>query len=372
MANSHLGSRILWFTSRDMTDLCSTTTRELANGLTSKGYDLTVLGPGIEGELGFKHITVKRSSRRGFRASSLAKNILQKLKNQDIERFSAAIVDWPLATKLEPYFTSNNIPWVLIDRSPPADRGLLAKLQWKIWKSAWDLVKTGENIGGCVVSTAHAELVSNKTGINISSIGVIPAGVNLEKFSHVNRDEKEKLKLVYHGQIDRHRGVANMPKLHLELQKIGIESELMIVGDGDYFSTLKSQYKDVENIHIMYKLPQNQLSEILSSSDIGLLPMPDQGVWNIASPLKRSEYIASGLIVLGVDHKGHHIDGNQPWLKLVSESDFVNDGATWIKQISEKKSMPQLAKEARQYAEINLSWKHSVEALESQISKILQ
>ena len=92
--------------------------------------------------------------------------------------------------------------------------------------------------------------------------------------------------------------------------------------------------------------------------------MPDHKVWSLASPLKRSEYLASGMIVCGIEHAGHHFDDSGDWLLLSSQKDFITKTVDWIKTL-DRETLSALQNESRKYAEENLSWSHSVDALES-------
>ena len=80
-------------------------------------------------------------------------------------------------------------------------------------------------------------------------------------------------------------------------------------------------------------MPQPQLAKQLGACHLGLLPMPDREVWRLASPLKRSEYLAAGLSVFGIEHNGHALDGvEKAWFTLVPQEDFHLDGLAFIQQ----------------------------------------
>jgi glycosyltransferase involved in cell wall biosynthesis len=119
-------------------------------------------------------------------------------------------------------------------------------------------------------------------------------------------------------------------------------------------------------------MPQSQLVEHLAKAHVGLLPMPESGVWALASPLKRSEYAASGLAILGIDHSGHRLEGGEvEWMKLVSQDQFLTEGANWLKMLANDNSkLEQLKLQARQYAEENMSWSHSLDALEKILKSV--
>ena len=279
---------------------------------------------------------------------------------------SVALVDWRIANVLVPLFRQRNIPWVLMDRSPPADSGLLSILQWPSWKRSWKLVMKGNSSCGCVVSEAHRNFVMHKTGARTESIVTLPAGVDLDLFQ--SGDRFEKLTLIYHGRLDRHRGVMALPMLAKKSQSLGIEAELILVGEGDAFSGLKAIADKEASIQVKQSLPQKELAKLLSHCHVGLLPMPERKIWAIASPLKRSEYAASGLLIYGIDHAGHQFttDDELEWMNLVSQEEFHEAGAKWLAYIQDS-DFEILSRKSRLFAEQNLAWERTVEAFDAAI-----
>ena len=123
---------------------------------------------------------------------------------------------------------------------------------------------------------------------------------------------------------------------------------------------------ELEGLEVTESLPQEKLANLLSTYDVGLLPMPEDKVWNLASPLKRSEYLASGMVVCGIDHTGHQLSESGEWLKLSSQEEFITKTVSWIRSLT-RDSLSKLQIESRNYAEKNLSWSHSIDTLESMI-----
>ena len=146
------------------------------------------------------------------------------------------------------------------------------------------------------------------------------------------------------------------------LHSQGVEATLHIHGVGDALERLKSM--DLEGLEVTDALPQDNLAKLLSEYDIGLLPMPEHKVWSLASPLKRSEYLACGMVVCGIDHAGHQIEASGDWLQLYTQKDFITSTVSWIKSL-DRESLSYLQQESRKFAEENLSWSHSVDALDA-------
>ena len=342
--------KIAWVSSRVLgSDLCSTSQIQLANGLANKGYDVTFYSPGHSLGNEFKHVPVKRSNVRGFQARSVAKEMLKK--SEELNLADVVLIDWTLG-EIASHISK---PMIVMDRSPPADPGILAKLQWRVWKNTWS-----NAIRGTTVSQAHREFVVEHTGMPSASIGVLPAGVDLELFQSGSKNDT--LRLVYHGRVDVKRGILSLPMILAGLQEAGVDASLHIHGEGDAVERLRKIGMD--GMEVTNSLPQNDIAQLLSTYDVGFLPMPSDKIWNLASPLKRSEYLASGLVVCGIDHTGHRIKNAGEWLQLSNQRDFIRHTVDWLRNLK-RDELTILQNDARTYAEENLSWSHSVDALES-------
>jgi len=355
-----------------MTDLCSTTQRNLAQGLCSKGHNLTIYNGDMaemESDNPWNHQPLSQSRIKGFHALSLANSAKKSIANI---ASGIAIVDWTLASKLAPLLQRNKIPWLLMDRSPPANSGLLALFQWPLWKKSWRLVLHGKAHSGFTVSSPHCKFVSNQLGIELNKITALEAGVDLQLFS--TGQKSKQFTLLYHGRLDKNRGVVVLTKLIEKLNEGNTDAKLQLIGEGDAVVELQAIANRRDDIEVLTSMPQTKLVHYLSKAHIGLLPMPETDVWALASPLKRSEYAASGLSVLGIDHSGHRLgQGQVEWMKLIGQQQFIEEGAKWLQMLADDDSkIMQLSMQARKYAEENLSWHHSVDAMDEVINSISQ
>jgi glycosyltransferase involved in cell wall biosynthesis len=363
---------IFWFSGRSLEDLCSTTQVALASGLVNRGHKLTFVNPDPEGShtnRPWNHQSIPSRAPLGLQSKILGRNMKSWFTSKVVDGPSVALVDWRIANAIVPLLRKRNIPWILIDRSPPADKGLLSILQWPSWKRSWKLAVKGNSSCGCVVSEAHRNFVIHKTGVHTESIVTLPAGVDLEQFQ--SGDRFEKLTLIYHGRLDRHRGVMALPMLLRKSQSLGIDAELILVGVGDAFSGLQAIAENDASIKLKHSLPQKELAKLLSHCHVGLLPMPERKVWTIASPLKRSEYAASGLLIFGIDHAGHRFttDEELGWMNLVPQDEFHDAGGKWLAHVQDS-DFEALSRKSRMFAEKNLAWERTVEALDNAIHSL--
>ncbi|MGB0781327.1 MAG: hypothetical protein ACPGQN_06045 [Candidatus Poseidoniaceae archaeon] len=365
--------KLIWCTTRHFgEDLCATTQVAIINQLLSSGHEVTVLGPDVPTETyAWEHVQLKQSSMKGKKASSLAKSIVNYLREIGLEAH-VVFIDWALVRYVSPLVERNGIRWMCIDRSPPADANLFAKLQRNVWKKAWKMVasslnRNGNCIGGMVVSAAHQNLVRNTFTIAENRLCILHAGVNNELFKPSNFELfGNPLKMIYHGKMDRHRGILKLLLLLDTLENNGIEAELSLIGSGDLDTHLSNLSKSKPNLSFQKPIPQSDIAEVLQEHQIGFLPMPNLPVWTISSPLKRSEYMSSGLLVLGIKHSGHHLptmNDNLGCYKLFDQQTFVDDSVEQIQKWMNDDNYAQLSTEARQYAEIHLDWSATTQSL---------
>lgn len=358
---------IAWVTVRRWADFCSTTTDALANGLIERGHELTILNGDVEeahADFPWNHIALSQSSFPGRSGASLARNASRWFQENQNQTFDAVLVDWPLAPGVAGELTKQNLNMILMDRSPPADVSFLGKLQWRVWRKAWNLVNRGIIQHGTVVSPAHKKFVQRRCSVSPNVIDSIPAGVDLEHFSSRNKTFDGVWKMVYHGRLDKHRGVLALPMLVQKLLNQGVQVQLTLIGQGDAFESLEEIAANQKAISISPSKSRLEISTILESHHIGLLPMPGTPVWSIASPLKRSEYLASGLMIYGVDHAGHRLNNiSDDWFHLSSMEDFHTKAIEWLSGLNEAHAKKGFLA-ARTYAEKHCSWEKSVDALE--------
>ena len=367
--------KIAWFTVRKWADFCATTTDALAHGMVANGHVLTVFNPDTSGEhhgAPWSHVPLEQSEWRGFQARSLAKSGARWLSHAaNTADVDVALVDWQLLPTLMPALVKLNRPVILVDRSPPADAGLLGTLQWKVWKRAWQCLRSGRIQAGTVVSQAHADFVTKRTGVRASDVHTLPAGVDLNALQP-QPISSTPLRTVYHGRLDKNRGVLALPMLVHLLRQDGVDAELTLIGDGDALPALKEMEAERPWMHLVPTLAHEDLPAELTKHHVGLLPMPATTVWQLASPLKRSEYLAAGLLVLGIDHDGHRLEGvNEAWYRLLAQEDFLTEGVAWLKQIDENRLAEGRAA-ARSFAESFCSWTTSIDVLENVLQSFNQ
>jgi len=363
--------RLLWITHRKFDDFCATTPVALSTGLVQNGFDLTIVNPdpvGSHDEFPWSHISVQQSSIKGFQGSSFSKRI-KKILPSITSACDSVLIDWQVGSTVIKLLSKAGLRVYLIDRSPPADEGILARLQWIIWKKSWRLVNTMSVESGFVVSQKHAEFVSHLLKIKSENIEVLPAGVSTNEMkSKSSKKEGGPWRFVYHGRLDKHRGVLEFMNILSELNELGLQCIFTLIGEGTAVEEIKQRCNSIPNL-FTYKtsMDHGDIHEELGKHHIGVLPMPEKKIWTLASPLKRGEYLASGLMVVGLDHDGHRLQGvDEKWFHLSSKPALTSSIYNLFKDLSGEE-FDFMSLEAQNYAMNHLSWDVSVQTLVSRL-----
>jgi len=286
-------------------------------------------------------------------------------QNQLDSSKTIAVVEWRVARRIAPTLNRLDIRWMLMDRSPPADTGLFGWLQWRSWRKAWSIA-CEQDVLGFVVSPAHKRFVDLKIGHKKTSI--LPAGVDMNLFKPMKKHEV--LTMVYHGRLDRHRGIMAVVMLVHKAHQGGVGINLKLIGEGDATADLRSIASEVDYIEVKDKMEQTKVAREIAACHIGILPMPERTAWVLASPLKRSEYLASGLCVFGVDHEGHRLDQEKPWFVLAAQEDFHDIGLEYLKNFTSHDDVQ--SQEIRAFAEEHCGWDKAITNLRGGIHRTME
>lgn len=137
---------------------------------------------------------------------------------------------------------------------------------------------------------------------------VLHNGVKIQNFKHVIK----KKEIVFVGSLSRFGYSRNINFLIDGFINSSLNSDYIfkiIGGPNEVAESLKIQYQDFENIHILgYKNP-NEVVPLLKTAEIGvLINSPNhKHSTTYTSPLKYFEYLAYGLKILAIDFESHKV-----------------------------------------------------------------
>ena len=363
--------KLLWITARRFgVDQCQTTQLSLAKHLVGLGWEIQFICPnncsppeGLESIL-FHGIGI--GGPPGLRGPLYELAIRKQIKKLlSVHSPSAVLVDWRCTVGSQSILKKAGIPWLMIDRGPPAHSGILAFLQKLHYRKAWNNASKSASCG-FVVSEKHRDYIKKKRGKK-PSIHVVPAAVDAERFIH-HKDRNGTFNIVYHGKVDHNRNVDTLIPLIEKVRAMDVDCELMIIGGGNAVKGFRRSSTSRTWLKVLGQHPQDKIPTLLAQADIGLLPMGATKNWSLASPIKMFEYAAAGMMILGTDIEAHRIFSAQDWVHLVDPENFVEEGAEVLKKIStQKDEFKSLGEAARELVSTNHTWKQSAKIIDEHL-----
>lgn len=189
-----------------------------------------------------------------------------------------------------------------------------------------------------------------KSGVKIRNIpiGYWGSGVNLSLFypreNNKSKDRNYK-QIIYHGTISKSRGISNLIKSIKCLLEEGFPNiTLLLIGNGKDVTQLKKEVYELginDNVYFMGPYPYDKVPEIISNSDLAIIPFPDHVWWRFQSPIKIFEYLAMGIPVIATDLIAHRnisqaislIPNNDPITIKNAIKEFFNLDSTQIENL---------------------------------------
>ncbi|MAS01663.1 MAG: hypothetical protein CMA42_05830 [Euryarchaeota archaeon] len=347
---------IVWITGRDLKlDLASTTEIGLIEGLIKENISINVFSTTMDiRDNDFEHIRFRKIRFKGLETISGGFFLAKKLRKgtKILNLADCIIVDWCYIPSIISELRKIDKPWFIIDRGPPVYNSFLTKIQKRIWKRAW-AIASDYATGSFVVSEKHKELVK-RIDSNIHP-HVLNAGTDLDDFDQDEKIIQNCVRIAYSGRIDKNRGIESIITLSKNLERENISHEINIMGEGDYVGRVKNFADSSDSFIYHGKITRDAVYEILKNTHFGIMPMPDKTVWRTASPIKLTEYMASGLLIIGQDHPGNRISENEVWSFLIEGTDWPDKTPLIINNILEKGNFIELSDLSRKSAK-NYDW----------------
>jgi glycosyltransferase involved in cell wall biosynthesis len=361
---------IVWLTGRRLRkDLAGSTEIGLFMSLKERGNQVHVISPDKEKIDSMPlHSSIGQSRIKGLQSISTARKMSRLISksNELIEWADIFLVDWRVVVGTWKALERAGAKWWIIDRGPPAYRGILARLQNLQWSRAWEIANNKSN-GGFVVSKLHEDYVRRIIGGDLRIVA-IPAGTNIDSSVREKEQPEEEIRFVYSGMLDNRRGVREIIGLLDYFPLLSIRGRITIIGEGDESAFFESISRTDERVIFLGKLSHDDVIDELNRSHIGILPMPNEPIWRLASPLKLAEYLASGMFIVGPKHEGNSIEGEFGWDLLSNESNWQIRGIKSICEIIESGEWSKFSRDAVSTASEHLNWRKIGSIMESSLT----
>lgn len=258
--------------------------------------------------------------------------IYSRLNSVDVVLFHSMSAPWMLALAILLRLQKRRLPALVMDTRTvdmaPASRG-----RWKdtIRRNYHSLIEKSVNFwvdGRLAITPRMAEYV----GIPCEKLwGVWPSGVDAELFhparsSRTWPDGDKTVQLIYVGILNYERNLMNLSSAVVKANTEGMSMVLSLVGDGNQKEELEKYASETNGcVRVLPRVDHAQVPGVLSRAHIGVLPFPDEEKFQVSSPIKLFEYMASGLPILATRIACHtDVIGNGDYAIWMEGSDEDN------------------------------------------------
>jgi glycosyltransferase involved in cell wall biosynthesis len=375
--------KLLWVTAKRLgTDLASTTQLAVTNSLTQRGWKVTIVAPqrnpsqdnGLTKEAekeisndGHSFFGVKRSHKPGLGWLTFGRDLKKKLPAiVNDGDFDVALVEWQAVAGSHKVLVQSNVPWLIVDRSPPVFRSLAGRLQWFEYRRAYKLASTKGAAGSVPKSQALADWNRQQKRI-VEPIIILEAGVDVSMFEPSNFTGVPTI--VHHGQLDQEREIMRLVDIGSVIAARGIDFKMRIAGTGNRLTELQKTATQHDWLEVLGPLPSDQIPEFLATGHVAVFPLPDDEIWRLSSPLKVREWAAAGLPMVLSNITPHKSIGDKNWVRLVDDNAPFDD---WANQVEEllKADLVSIGREARNDAEREFDWQQTTESLHMKLTEL--
>jgi glycosyltransferase involved in cell wall biosynthesis len=205
--------------------------------------------------------------------------------------------------------------------------------RWLFWKM--QVGKLHKYVKGLsFITLSLKDAIEDEFGVKFENYVIWQSGVNSDLFNPACDESKNgsnrDYNLLYHGSITRKRGIDTVIRsLALLKKQYQDYVKLIIIGTGSDVERLK-RIADESGIskQVIFKglMPYDKMPGEVAKADIGIYPLPNYPEWNVSSPIKIFEYMASAkpMILTPIQAFTDVLDGQDfvVWTKGYDETDF--------------------------------------------------
>lgn len=221
-------------------------------------------------------------------------------------------------------------------------------------------------------------------GVEPNRIKIVPNAVDVERFCPVQVDQiiKKKLNLQpgipvigYAGSVVAYEGLDLLVEALAELKSSLIPFYFVLVGDGLSLSRIKTKIKKLgleNDCRIVGRVPFDDIPSYLSCMDIMPVPRISSAVTEMVSALKPLEAMAMAKALVLSDVAPHHaFAGNNERALLFKKDNVTSLAAALERLITDPVLCNRLGAAAREWIEINRTWKRVTEDYTGYLQQVL-
>lgn len=210
-----------------------------------------------------------------------------------------------------------------------------------------------------------------RNGVKPDRVHVVRNGPNLKRMRLVPIDEQLRAKaetlIAYVGNISSQDGLDHLlgAMYHLEYDLGYKDWYCNIIGKADNLSELQRLAKELgisERVRFTGYISDDEMLRILSTSDICIVPDPDNPLNNKSTMNKVMEYMALGKPMVAYDLVEHKFSAQDAALYAIP-NDKMDMARQILKLVQDPALRAQMGEFGRQRVETQLKWEYSAEKL---------
>jgi glycosyltransferase involved in cell wall biosynthesis len=229
----------------------------------------------------------------------------------------------------------------------------------------------------CVRGVDHILVVVEESADRIETLGVshcklsvvsnTPPLSRLTVFPRKVPAARDRLEVVYIGNVEVVRGLLESVDAIAQLGAEGMRIRLRIIGDGRDIVLIRqrceSHHMRKEDVEFLGRVDHDEALRLVAEADIGLVPHRKSESWDTTIPNKLFDYMAVGLPVVSSDAV--------PCARVVVETDSgrvfssgdARSMATTIRQVASPSARLQMGAAGRAAIAARYNWEHDTAVL---------
>lgn len=217
--------------------------------------------------------------------------------------------------------------------------------------------------------TEKAKDVLIQEGCNPTKVKVLKLGVDLDKFIPTQKNNSNKIRLLFVGRLIKEKGILEVVEIFKKLHKKFPNTELIISGEGDLYENLKSMIKNriLTSVKLIGKINYDEMPRIYNLADVFIHYPIGSKTWKEQYGMVLVESLACGLPIVALD-KGSIGEVIGDGGIVASKDNFKKE---LVKIIKDKKYRDSLSKKARKFAEENYDSREYAQELQNLYNKLL-
>lgn len=258
------------------------------------------------------------------------------------------------------------------DANPELYLSKFAKQNFLYRVQVW-LEKLTYRVSDVVIATngSYGDLAVTRGGMNSDDVFIVRNGPDLENFKAVTPNSALKYGkpylIGYVGTMAVQDGLEILLDVALHIKKVGRRDiQFTCIGGGPGLARLRKMTEDkglADMVNFTGRIPDEQLLQILSTTDVCVNPDKLCQMNNISTMIKIMEYMALGKPIVQFDLKEGRFSAKEASLYADNRNPIVDFAAKVLWLLDHPEERKRMGEFGRRRVEQELAWKYSVENL---------